>query len=196
MTIRNSISALVLSAALTLPAGAAAGREVITAEQVAATMTNAGMQVSAKQVELLTDVVATTATPTLKIRSMEPWGDHRMMVRLDCARSEECVPFFVAVRFNPIGQAQPVSSDSAHLLPAAATVPMTAPARSIATAAPAVRAGSIVTLLLDGPRVHIKLPVVSLENGTIGQTIRVATKDHRLTYVAEVVDGTLLRGSL
>ena len=59
-----------------------------------------------------------------------------------------------------------------------------------------VRAGSPAVLLLDSDHVHIRLSVICLENGSTGQKIRVESKDPRQTYVAEVIDGGILRGSL
>lgn len=189
MIMHRFISALLLSTAAALPAAAASGRDAITTEQVAAAMANAGMQVSSKQVDLLSDVVANTPSPVLKIRSMEPWGDRRMMVRLDCESNEECLPFFVAVRFNAVDDARaavanvvPTSSENLHTKSPAAT--------------PTLRAGAPVVLLLDGGRVHIRLTVVCLENGSIGQTIRVASKDHKQVYTAQVVDDSVVRARL
>jgi flagella basal body P-ring formation protein FlgA len=60
----------------------------------------------------------------------------------------------------------------------------------------AIRSGSAATLLLDGPRIHIQLSVICLESGEPGKTIRVTSKDHKQVYTAEIIDGTLLRGSL
>ena len=51
-------------------------------------------------------------------------------------------------------------------------------------------------LLLEGNHVHIRLTVICLENGTKGQTIRVASKDRKLTYKAEVIEDSTVRGSL
>jgi flagella basal body P-ring formation protein FlgA len=59
-----------------------------------------------------------------------------------------------------------------------------------------MHAGAPATLLLEGARVHIRLAVVCLENGAPGQTIRVASRDHRQTYMAKVVDEEVLRASL
>jgi hypothetical protein len=100
MTKYKFIPALFLTAALTLPALAASGRVSITADQVAAAINGAGMKVSADQVMLLTDVVATNSAPSLKVESMERWGDHQMKFRLDCVKAEECLPFFVAVPYT------------------------------------------------------------------------------------------------
>jgi hypothetical protein len=177
------ISIVILSVTMALPAAAATGYDSITKEQVAAAMSGAGVKVSADQVTLLTDVVSTTSTPALKVESMERWGADRMRVRLDCAKHEDCLPFYVAVRW--------MQGDTALLAQAAAP----APAR-VDPSSYVVRAGSSAILMLEGDHVHIRIPVVCLENGTPGQTIRVASKDHRLTYTARVVDGIVLKGSL
>jgi flagella basal body P-ring formation protein FlgA len=57
-------------------------------------------------------------------------------------------------------------------------------------------AGSRATLLLEGDHVHIQVPVVCLQNGAVGQTIRVASPDHKQTYVAQVTGNNVLRGRL
>lgn len=181
------ITTLMLGAAVALPAAAAPGRDPITTAQVAAAISGAGMQTSAQQVTLLTNVVATTSVPELKVQSMERWGDHGMKVRLGCANPEECLPFFVAVRGNDTNTAVSADSDrSSNALARAKQDPKSF----------VVRSGTPVTLLIDSDRVHIKLSVVCLENGAPGQTIRVASKDHKQTYMAEVVDGSLVRGRL
>ena len=51
-------------------------------------------------------------------------------------------------------------------------------------------------LLLDSKHVHIQIPVVTMENGSIGQRIRVTEKGTRQTYTAVVVNGGLLQGRL
>jgi hypothetical protein len=82
MTKHGLISALILGAAMASAAAPAPGHSAITPAQIAAAISGAGMQMSADQVVLLTDVVATTASPRLKVESMEPWGDGRMRVRV------------------------------------------------------------------------------------------------------------------
>ena len=183
------IPVLILSAAAALPAAAAPGREVITAEQIAAAINTAGMRISPQQVELLSNVVATTPAPLLEVKSMERTGDHRTMVRLDCADPGQCLPFFVAVRSSPTNGPLLALADSD---PSSAAIPAMRPRPGAFT----VRAGSPATLLLDSNRVHIRLSVICLENGAAGQTIRVTSKDHRQGYNAEVVDAALLRGQL
>ncbi len=116
---------------------------------------------------------------------MERWGAHRMRVRMNCASSDQCLPFLVAVNWSDgdaAGADRLLVSDSL------------ARPDSIS---PVMHFGSPAILMLDGDRLHIQLAVTCLENGAIGQTIRVATRDHRMTFSAQLgVDGTVLKGRL
>ena len=58
-----------------------------------------------------------------------------------------------------------------------------------------MKAGTHATLMLDDQRSHIQVAVVSLENGIVGHRIHVASPDHKQTYVGEVVNARLLKGS-
>ena len=58
-----------------------------------------------------------------------------------------------------------------------------------------IRAGAHATLVMDDGRSHIQVAVISLENGIIGQRIRVASPDHKQVYVAEVISVNLLKRS-
>jgi hypothetical protein len=187
MTRLDFISTLILPLALAIPVAAMAAQNAITTEQVAAAMSSAGLNTSAKQVVLLTDVVASTNAPTLKVESMEHWGDRGMKVRLSCAKPEECLPFFVAIRGSQAQAAPPYVADHSS----AAILRAKSDSNSFV-----VRAGSRETLLLEGGHVHIQLPVVCLENGSVGQTIRVTTLDRKQTYTAQVSGNSMLRGRL
>lgn len=183
MTTHDRISALIVAIALGFPAAMAAAQNAITPRQIAAALDSAGMSTTPEQVVLLTNVVATTSAPALKFESAELWSDHRIKVRLSCVRPEECLPFFVAVQGS---QPQAVTADTTAAIP---------PAQS-PSSPPAMRAGGHATLLLEGDHIHIQLPVVCLESGAIGQTIRVTSLDHRLTYLAQVDGDRTLRGKL
>lgn len=176
---------VVLSAAVVFPAGAQSNRVSITPSQVAAAIDGAGMQVSDAQVTLLSNISA-AGNPALKVESIEKWGDGRAMVRLECANPGECLPFIVALRLSGEQQERLALYSQLH--------PMSLSAKSRASGG--IRAGSTAVLLLDGPHVHIQLSVVCLQSGSIGQSIRVVTRDHRLTFTAEVLSGSTLRGQL
>ncbi len=169
-----------------LPAGAASGRYSIGSDRIVAAMAGMGMQVSAAQVTMLTDAVATTAEPQLRVESMQRWPGDRVMVRMECASQVQCLPFFVSVRLAGAGSNQLAQAQSAMN---AERIARTAPAM-------AVRAGSPATLLLEGDHIHIRVAVVCLESGAVGQTIRASGPDHQQTYTAQVAGSGLLKGRL
>jgi hypothetical protein len=189
MTRYRLIFALFVYAATPWQGAAAAGHSEISTDQVAGAISRAGMSVLSEQVTLLSDVVAHTASPNLIVESIEPWGEGRMKARLGCANSEECLPFYVSIRCNQAGGERPGGAllDQSY-------APVSRPAPNPRSYV--VRSGSRATLLLDRNHVHIRLSVICLENGAAGQRIRVESKDPKQTYVAEVVEGGVVRGSL
>lgn len=186
MSYQRVAAMVVLWTAAILPGAAQSNRFFITQDQVATAISVAGMQVSAGQVTLLSNVVSATGNPVLKVGSLEKWGDQKVMVRLECVTPGECLPFIVAVRLS--GAEQERLALSSQLQP----VYSSAKPRGSDT----IRAGSTAVLFLEGPHVQIQLPVVCLENGLIGQRIHVATRDRRLTFMAEIVGDSALRGQL
>jgi hypothetical protein len=184
---QSFISTLVLAGALTIPAPAMAAQNAITAGEVAAAMNSVGMNTTADKVILMSDAVATTSAPALKVESMEVWGDHQLKVRLSCVKSDQCLPFFVTVRGSQAQAVSPLIADHSS----AAIIRAKSDSTSFV-----LRAGARATLLLEGGHVHIQIAVICLENGSFGQTIRVTSLDHKQTYIAEVGGNNVLRGRL
>jgi len=172
-------------AASAVPASAA--RYPISRDQVAAAVSRLGMQVAPDQVTMLANVSASTSVPTLTVRSIEPWIDHRLTARIECESSGQCLPFYVSLSVAPDAAAQAAAAVAQTNLPKSSTVS----SRHFA-----VLSGTPATLMLDGGRVHIRLSVICLESGVLGQTIRVTDRDRKKVFRAEVVDGGLLKGSL
>jgi hypothetical protein len=166
-------------AALTRPAYAASEHFAIRAESIAAAISDMGTQVLPEQVTF----------PRLRVRSMEKSNDHRMTIRMECENSEECLPFYVGLRLSASNESL-LAASVARIQPRANLV------NNGYSKTVTVRKGSTATLLLDSDRVHIRFPVVCLENGVPGQKIRVTGVDRRQVYMAEVIDGTLLKGRL
>ena len=185
------ISICIATVVLSLPAAATTGRDAITPEQIAAAISTAGVAITGKQVTLLTEVFARTRAPALEVKSMDPIDSHRMKVRLECANVEECVSFYVIAYRDVEGAAQPYPARPVQA-PGSNATAISRTERSTFD----LRAGSSATLLLEGDHMSIQLPVICLENGVIGKTIRVASIDHRQTYTARIFDGRLLRGKL
>jgi len=185
MTQRRSILLLVLGLAAILQAWAAPGRYPITAEQVAAAVTNQGVQVDPDQITLFSHVMANVAGPELKVQSIERAGDQRALARLACVDARQCLPFVVALH---------ISKETA--LSAAAFNPP-APAETRSRPSPlTVRAGAPARLLLEGPHIQISLTVICLDNGAPGQIIRATDRDHRRQYIVQVKQDGTLEGKL
>lgn len=175
-----------LCASASMTAMATPAQYAIGIERVAGAVGNAGIEVSPGEVTMLTDAVASTPAPTLTVRSVERWNNNRMLVRLECELRQECVPFFVVV-----GRSAGVSADRAM---SQGSVPYRAVGAGRNSSV--VFSGAPATLLLEDERVHIRIPVICLENGALGQTIRVRGKENRLIYSAQVLSGALVKGKL
>ncbi len=196
-----------------------AARPAIELEQVVAALNMAMLPLESAVVRLLAQNTATIAEPGLEVRALEPWGDRGARVRLECAAHEQCLPFYVAIdwadsararaalhaatlgtsgaarKTQPTQPSAEAGGGTAKVAPATASSRIAAQGSNVEAAAN-LHAGSHATLLIDGQRVHIKVPVICLENGGPGRTIRVTALDHKQTYRAEIVDGTLLKTTL
>lgn len=170
-------------------AQAVAAHYPITREQVATALSRFGTQIAPEQVTMLADVVASTNAPRLTVRSIESWGNGRMTARLECESSDQCLPFFVSLNMNPDSAAQAVAAVAQSASPATGSS-ASSPKHLI------VRSGTPATLLLDSERVHIRISVICLESGALGQTIRVTDRDRKMVFRAQVVDDGLLKGRL
>jgi flagella basal body P-ring formation protein FlgA len=170
-------------------------RFALTAAQVALAVSASGMQTTAGHVSLLTRVVATEPEPVLDVLSVETLGkgplaeqsDVRLRVKLACHIQGKCLPFYAIV------SSPPSTAGAANITPKVSL-------RSGNTVWNThteiiMKAGAHATLMMDDQRSHIQVAVVSLENGIVGHRIHVASPDHKQTYVGEVVNARLLRGS-
>jgi hypothetical protein len=167
---------------------------VVTAHQVARTLSDRGMSIADDHVSLLANVVATEPNPVLEILSIKPWGagasgpqsGSRSLIELACHSPGACLPFYAVVT----GQGPPAKTPAA----ASVTSPIAANTRH-ATFNAIMRAGTHATLIMEDKRSHVQLTVISLENGNAGDKIHVASPDHKQVYLAEVVNANLLKRS-
>ena len=159
----------------------------ITAEQVSAATARSGLHATAAQITLPGSIVSTTKTPVLRVESIQRMADHSMAVRMECGDASECLPFYVKIQLGENGEkaAVPNSMGQPHLVE---TEPR------FSQKAPLIRAGEQVTLELDGEHVRICVPVISIENGRLGEKIRVRGATNHQIYRAEVTDPATLKG--
>jgi hypothetical protein len=178
--------ALALLIAATLPASAQQ-RFAVTPQQVAQALLRRGLPVAEDRISLVASIVAATAEPDLVVEAMQPLAAIapepriRTQVKLTCPQPRACVPFYAIVTW-PVG-----------------TLPSNLPVLARAAQPPAaiaIHAGSPAMLLVDTGQMHLRIPVVSLQNGALGSTIHVASPDHKQTYTATVLSPTTLTGSI
>jgi hypothetical protein len=168
-------------------------RFALTAPQVARALSDGGIQTTGEQVSLLTRVVATEPSPKLDILAVEtlgkgPVAGHsvRARVKLACHLPGKCLPFYAIVSSPKTVAGSTTVASSAYVF---------GNPRVNANSEVTMKVGTRATLLMDDQRAHIQVAVISLENGMVGHRIRVASPDHKQTYVGEVVNARLLRGS-
>jgi hypothetical protein len=121
----------------------------------------------------------------LQLVEVERWNDRDALVKLRCARSGDCLPFFVALHW-------PTSEDRDIALAASrrgGTV------RAAVKHEMLVRAGQKATLVIPNSKFNATTPIICLQAGSQGQKVRVATLDHKKIALAEVIDNGVLRGS-
>jgi len=171
-----------------IPAAAASEHYVINPVTIASTIDRMGVKISPDQIILPADVVATTPTPMLKVLSVEKLNNERLVARLECVNGDECLPFFVDIHLGPEGEAE-IDSVATEMR---RELPTTQPTSGLL----AVHSGAAVTLMLDGDHVHIRIRAICLQGGAPGQLIRVSDTNHRLIYLAQVVDASVVKGKL
>lgn len=184
---RGSILIAGLMAVSALPVLAGSGRYRITAEQVAATISSGGLHIAPNQVSMMAEILSSVSDPTLTVKSIDRAGDQRAVARLECADSQQCLPFMVALQISP--------SNNAEFLAVTTRAPQLSPSRP-RPAAILVHAGSHAVLLLEGAHVHVRLSVICMENGSQGQTVRVSTPDRHTFFTAHVAQEGTLEGRL
>jgi len=193
MTRLNLVLSCIVLAVVPRPSLASAGHYPISPEQIAVAVGRMGVQIIPSQITPLADVVAGTPTPVLQVRSLERVDVDRFMVRLECMNREDCLPFMASIQVDKDGAAQLASISSRDSLRSAA---VSETDQQPASKSIVIRSGSTAMLLLEGDHIQILIPVICLQNGAMGQTIRATDKDHRRIYAAQVVDGGKLRGRL
>lgn len=168
----------------------------VTPEQVALAMQGRGWSTEGVQIRLAVPVTTTTADPTLQIESVSTVAAHEVLLRVRCRVHTECLSFFASAVWPTNGPIPRLAADFASRGGSADGAEVLAGSASWASASAAgvIRAGSPVTLLLEGTRIQIRLQVVFAQNGHVGDTVRVTTPDRKQTYVAEVLTPGLVRG--
>lgn len=169
-------------------AQAAPARFPITTGIVASTLERAGVSVASSQVELPVQLSTESPSPHMVLGDAERLGDTRLRVRLVCASTRDCLPFFVGLTFP---EKEHATTAFALLSSISGRVP---PIRL--GGGPVLRAGDHTTLLLEDDHMRISLPVISIDTGAVGAAVRVSTLDRKKTYQAVVLGAQSVKGEL
>jgi hypothetical protein len=165
---------------------AGAQRFAISPDAVAQAMRSRGLQVQAEQVWLPGPVSASQAAPRLQIVSARKLNQSEMAVRIECEKNAVCLPFYVVLR----------GSDQARILALIASERADGGKLKHAAAKPCIRTGDRASLVMEKQDMRITLPVIALQSGRPGETIRVTDTDRKKQFRAEVVGPALLKGGL
>jgi len=153
------------------------------AQRVVDALRLAGLVVAPDQIELLSGIRSTEEGASLRVVSTSDSNAGTIKVKLRCQDNHECLPFYVLVHsFDKPN----VASARLQAVPAVAA----SPPQNV------IRGGDHATLVLASPDSRMSLPVICLQSGVLGQTIRVASPDHRQVFDAVVVAPGMLKGSL
>jgi Chaperone for flagella basal body P-ring formation len=123
---------------------------------------------------------------------------HSWEFLLRCVRTSDCVPFLVRWP-QPADQSPPRDPVALPRVsaPVSRIAPRTAPAIGPRVAERfLLHPGETVTLVWDRDGIRVVLPVVCLDRGNVGDSIRVRIKSGDRVLRAEIVNESLLRASL
>jgi len=184
---------LMLVAGALMAQGAKGYRYPIVEADVAKELSAFGVNVNVSQIHFPVKMSAAIESPKLEIVAAEPVSDSQARLELSCTTVSECLPFFSTV---DIKNARLVSSEMR--LKIGGTV---AESRRTAVQIGAARiserrlkAGSHVALLIREGHLNIRLQVVAMDSGAVGQQVRVCTLDRRKVFHGTVMDEETVAG--
>jgi flagella basal body P-ring formation protein FlgA len=182
----SKLAWIVLAFAAAIPAAVSqpvVARMPSRTQRVVDALALAGVVVAPDQIELLSGIHKTKESASVQVVSTTGSSAGTVKVKLRCQDNHECLPFYVLVHSLD----KPIVASAR--LRAVSAVEASAPQNII-------RGGEHATLVLESPDSRMSLPVICLQSGILGQTIRVASPDHRQLFDAVVVAPGTLKGSL
>jgi hypothetical protein len=164
-----AFTTLLLGAAITPARAADNSRTPISREQILSVLNSSGLHVTPDQMEQLSSVSASEPKPRMKVVSIDVLDGESDKVRLQCEQPNTCLPFFVLLHWGQPGRQN-----------GRTTQPASQPENVL------VRSGKAAVLVFEGDFLRMTLPVMCLQNGGLGQQVRVLNKETKKTYWARV----------
>ena len=185
------IAILAVASKVAYGAAPAPDRFAISPGRVSSALQQAGILAKSSQVEFLSAVSSMAENPQLTVMNVSRWrgGDSKVLLR--CRNNRECLPFYVVLHDSKAtARISPNVANTAQGKPNAELEPKRRSAEK-----PLVRGGQHATLIIKNRDLRISLPVICLESGKRGETIRLSSRDRKQKYTGEVVEAGLLQGN-
>jgi len=154
---------------------------ILTTQRVAMAMAQSGWKVDAAQVRFLSAVSIIGGDSRLQVVEVAPWVHNTLKAKLRCLDPHACLPFYVLITGTAEQREQ--SPDTVEQTPRIA----------MSGEKPLMRSGDPATMVFSNQGLRISMPVICLQNGRQGQTVRVASTDHKRFYKAEILGPGLLK---
>jgi hypothetical protein len=186
-------AASLLLANAAMAQGLTGSRYPISESDITKELSVLGVSADASQVHVPAYVSAATASPKLEIVTAQPLGAGEVRIRLRCPTAEECLPFFASL---DVKDSSLVSADI-QLKTASATAASHQTAVRIGgepVSRPQIRVGSHAVLTIRDGHLNIRLQVLAIDSGAIGQQVRVCTLDRKKVFHATVTDQGTVTG--
>lgn len=187
-------AASLLLANVVMAQGLAGSRYPISELDVAKELNVLGVSLDASQVHLPAHMSAAISSPKLEVVAAQSLGNNQVRIELRCPKTKECLPFFASLDVN-----------GANLVSAGIerTVAATAVSRETAVrigreppSRPELRVGSHAVLTIRDGHLNIRLQVLAIDSGTMGQHVRVCTLDRKKVFRATVTGEDTVTGEI
>jgi hypothetical protein len=175
---------LLIGSSLDLRAGTAMAVS-LGSNRVVEALHDAGISARPSEVEFLASVPVTAPDVALRISGWRKLDSGTFWVRLTCRHTQDCLPFFILLH-----PSDPSIVPSFPVLPESDIHP--AFVKKVRKPL-LVRAGSRATLLLQSGPARITTPVLCLDNGALGNRIRVKNPATKQILSAEIVGRGLVQ---
>lgn len=186
------VAALVLLAGAATAQGLLGSRYPISGMDVVKELGVVGIDVEASQVRIPAGMTTASISPKLEIVMAEPMENNQLRVELRCSVVAECLPFFATLN---VKEANLVSTEM-RLRRGGATAASRQAALHVGatpTSQPQIKVGSHATLIIQDGHLDIRLQVLAIDTGALGQQVRVCTLDRKKIFHATVTgEGTVV----
>jgi hypothetical protein len=187
-----ALLAVAIAGALSKMANAgtsATDRFAITPEHVSRVLNSAGIAAKTEEVQFLSTVNSAGQNPQLTVVNVSTWRDGNLKALLRCQNIRECLPFYVVLR----DKKAPIQTSSFYNVLHESFVSQKK-INGKSAEKPLVVGGQHAMLVINTRNSRITLPVICLESGRKGETIRLASPDKKQKYEGEVVQAGVLQG--